>query len=64
MDLDFRRHSTTKKINGRKAAQNILGCPRPLVFSVDQGYSLMGCFPAEPISAYPDNTNVKNYLYL
>lgn len=64
MDLGFRRHTATKKINKKRATQRYSGCPRPLVFSVDQEYSLMGCSPAEPLSTYPDGTNINTtYIY-
>lgn len=64
MDLGFRRNTTTKKAYKNKAAPKNLGCPRPLVFSVDQGYSLMSCSSVELISAYPDATKLQiTYIY-
>ncbi len=56
--MGFDRHKTTKKCQKSWAAQIVSGCPWPQAFSVDQGYSLTGCSPAEPVSAYPDNLNI------
>jgi len=57
--MGFLRHETQQKraIKG-KATQMSLGCPRLFAFFVDQDYSLAGCSPAEPSSAYPDNVNI------
>lgn len=67
--MGFRRHQATKKNQKSRATQTDLGCP---CFSVGQEYSLTGCSPAEPISAYPDIINIipifqvepKNYPHL
>jgi hypothetical protein len=56
--MGFRRHHTTKKNQKNRATQTNLGCPCLLTFSVGQDYSLTGCSPAEPISAYPDEINI------
>jgi len=64
-NLGFYRHVLRqKKVLKRRTTQITLGCPRLNAFSVDQGYSLVGCSPAEPTSAYPDVINVipTNYL--
>jgi hypothetical protein len=42
--------------------QNILGHLLAYAFSVDQEYSLTGCSPAEPVSAYPDETNLNTTM--
>lgn len=54
MDLGFRRHENDKKAFERKGNPKKFRLPRLVAFSVDQGYSLVGCSPAEPTSAYPD----------
>ena len=60
MNLGFRRHTTTKKASLIKKPQNTLGLLWRIAFSVGQNYSLIGCSPAEPISAYPGNTKIKS----
>jgi len=47
-----------KRIKKEKATQIVLGCLRHTAFSVDQGYSSVGCSPAEPTSAYPDDIKI------
>lgn len=56
--MGFRRHKKRQKRLLKKATQMNVGCFWPKAFSVDQDYSLVGCSPAEPTSAYPDKVNI------
>lgn len=61
MRIGFRRHIATKKTEKKKkVTQKVLGHPKAIAFSVGQDYSLVGCSPAEPTSAYPDKAKVRN----
>jgi hypothetical protein len=57
--MGFLRHKNDKKGDLKnRAPQSVLGSPGPVPFSVDQKYSLAGCSPAEPASAYSDAVNI------
>jgi GMP synthase-like glutamine amidotransferase len=57
--MGFRRHRTTKKaLKESGQSKNIWTAHGQRVFSVNQEYSLTGCSPAEPVSAYPDELKI------
>ena len=53
------RHTPTKKADLDKETQIALGLSGTAPFSVGRSYSLMGCSPAEPISACNGKHEIK-----
>ena len=55
------RHIPTKKVRQNKETQITLGLSGQASFSAGRRYSLIGCSPAEPISAYNGSYKFKTY---
>jgi hypothetical protein len=56
MTLGFSRHMAPKSSTKKRDSLNGLGSLT--AFQSHRDYSLTGCSPAEPISAYPDEINI------